>query len=251
MKKHSTTLLCAFICALLFNGCSDDEGISTKSQVNAPTYAYAISMGDSLRYISEEEYNQRISVLTQSKDSSSTPSEAKKFIPLPSEENWSEDVDATIVVAQAAQASKQKMVAYGYQNKECIQKGGKVGMSSALKQELGLQSLFGGIIIYDMYKVTQQLSCIPNYEIAVAPYTIKIMGKAYGTVFNPAEKYTFTFTVNKVPPAGVTSFIGTTYLAFIRSDLGGTVINKWYPCSPEQLIWGYTLDSEVSDWDGF
>lgn len=227
---------------IFFTSCSDkDETEIKETPKNAVTYA--VSLNDSLYYISKDSYLKaldgtiRFNYLDKTKAAPRFPFEMQDF--------WGEENPTPTPPPSGTPITAQSILAYSYINKELVSKGNKLFMSSALKEELGLKN-YGGIIIYDVYKVSQKLMYKPDHSITIPPYSKKVMGKTSFSVLDLNQKMSFDYeTITEE----AVSFTGYTYLVFIQSDLSRP-IKKWYPCKPEELIWAYTLVSLKPNFGG-
>lgn len=227
---------------IFFTSCSDKDETEIQ-ETSKNTVTYAISLNDSLYYISKDSYLKALDGTIRFNNLDKTKA-APRF-PFEVWNIWDEENPTPTSPSSGTPITAQNILAYSYINKELVSKGNKLFMSSALKNELGLNN-YGGIIIYDVYKVSQKLMYKPKHSITIPPYSKKVMGKTSFSVLNLSQKMSFDYeTITE----GSASFTGYTYLVFIQSDLSYP-IKKWYPCKPEELIWAYTLVNLTPDFGG-
>lgn len=107
--------------------------------------------------------------------------------------------------------------------------------SSPLVRSLGLA---GGIYIVDLVMVTKTLSTY-NAGDLIIPISPDESKKDMGLVDAGCYSTNLGWKGDEVIENGDKTFIGTTYLVYVKNTLGGATINKYYPCSPDKLVWNY------------
>lgn len=139
---------------------------------------------------------------------------------------------------------------YGYDTSETIETGQKRVFSSAMLSELGLSN---GYYIVDILKLSKKLSCPKGLKIVPRTYSedneiYSQTGTKAKEVFSSSAVRGFNANPEK-DEDNLGYFHGETYIAHIRCDISGIVVNKYYPCNPTDLVWYYSaIEEDDSGW---
>lgn len=137
---------------------------------------------------------------------------------------------------------------YGFDTSETVEAGQKRVFSSAMLTELGLSN---GYYIVDILKLTKKLSCPKGLKIVPRTYSedsdiYSQTGTKTKEVFSSSAVRGFNANPEK-DEDNLGYFHGETYIAHIRCDISGISVNKYYPCSPTDLVWYYSAIEEEDD----
>lgn len=129
------------------------------------------------------------------------------------------------------------MTDYGYTHMSVSGYKAKTSYKNMHPVVLGV-GMPGGIYIVEVLCVTKELNSYRANDLILPTAPIaedKDMGLASSGYYKTEKGW----TSNEVIENGDKKFIGTTYLIHFISTLGGTQLDKYYPCRPENLVWKY------------
>lgn len=142
-------------------------------------------------------------------------------------------------ITPLAAGDRVEMKGYGYDEITKIKDNTKMAFSSSSKVLLSV-GLPSGIYIIRVYMVSKVLSTYSpgNDIVPLAPdEKLKDMGtKTPNPWYDNAVK---GWTSMEDTESGDGVFEGVTYLLYFVSDLSGQSLKRYYPCSPEALVWNY------------